>query len=239
MGGIPAGARVGIFAAMAPELRPLVRRLDLRPEASDGGRVFRGRAGDHAVVAAVTSIGTRAAAACASRLLDAEPVEHVCVLGVAGGIAPDLAIGALLDPDAVVDEATGALLHPTSAGVDAPHGLLLTTDRLYSSPADLARLRRAGYAAVDMETAAIGAAAHARGLGWSVFRAISDRAGDPRTDSRVLGLVNPDGTPDLRAALQFALIHPWRIPTLARLGRGMRLAVRASTDALLRALGAT
>lgn len=230
-------ARVAVIAAMLPELRPIRARFSLRAEALPSGRVYRGHAGSHALVAAVTSMGTRAAARVTAELLAAFPVDHVIVVGIAGGIDPGLRIGELVNPEEVFDETTGATVHPTPIGRATPRGRLLTTDTLHNDPEELEGLRRQGFVAVDMETAAIGAAAEARGLPWSVFRAISDFAGDPLVDGEVVGLARPDGSGDPAAVARFVLRRPWRIPKLVALGRGMQQAVRSSTDAVFRALG--
>jgi hypothetical protein len=87
-----------------------------------------------------------------------------------------------------------------------------------------------------METAAIAAVCERRGCAWSVFRAISDRAGDAAVDSDVLGLAGSDGAADLAALARFLLTRPWRIPGLVRLGRGMRLAANTAASAAVRAL---
>jgi nucleoside phosphorylase len=237
MDALQPGIRVAVVAAMQPELRPLVKRFGLRREAP-GPPVWRGRAASHELVAAVSSMGTRAATRCTERLLELHAVDHVCVVGIAGAIAPQLRIGELLHPEAVLDEDSGRRVHPKALGDATPRGVLLTTDALHRDPQSLERLRSHGYLAVDMETAAIGAVAEDRGLPWSVFRAISDHAGDPRLDQRVLGLARPDGTPEPAAIARLLIGRPWRVPTLVRLGRGMRAAVRASSHALFRALGA-
>lgn len=235
----PGRERLVVFAAMRPEIRPLVRRLRLRREPGSPTPLWRGRAADREWVACVTSMGTRAAAETASRVLDAERAGHVAVLGIAGGIDPRLRVGDLLDPAVVIDEASGARFHPDArtptgaAGTGAATGPLLTTDTLHNTPEALERLRRQGYAAVDMETAAIAAAAEARGIGWSVYRAVSDLAGDPDVDPAVVGLARPDGSPDPWAIGRTLIAHPGRIPRLAALGRGMRRAVRTATAALL------
>lgn len=227
-------ARVAVIAAMLPELRPILKRFALRPVGSE--HVYAGRIGSHDVVASVTSMGTEAATRATTRLLDAHAVDHVIVVGIAGGIEASLRIGDLVNPEVVVDEASGAEVHPTPLA-GTPRARLLTTDVLHNRPEDLERLRRDGFVAVDMETAAIGAVAEVRALPWSVFRAISDRAGDPGVDPAVVGLARPDGTPDLAALARFLLLRPWRVPQLAALGRGMNRAVRTSTDALAHALG--
>jgi hypothetical protein len=111
--------------------------------------------------------------------------------------------------------------------------VLLTTDVLHNQPEDLEEMIAEGIVAVDMETAAIGAVAEDRGIPWTAFRAISDRAGDPLVDAAVVGMSNADGSPNLPAVLRYVVTHPHRIPTLARLGKGMRAAVARSTAATL------
>jgi adenosylhomocysteine nucleosidase len=229
--------RVAVLAAMVPELEPIVRALRLERMPLEGARAFRGRAGDREVVAAVTSMGTRAAAAVTRSLLDASPVDHVVVVGICGGVDRRLAIGDLVLPEAVLDEASGASYRPTTLGPSPPRGTLMTTDVLHTDPAEMAGLMSRGIVAVDMETAAIGAASEERGIPWSVFRAVSDRAGDPDVDADLVGMSHADGTPDPWGVARFLLKHPLRIPKLARLGAGMRLAVRTSTTAVLTALG--
>lgn len=228
--------RVALLTAMVQELAPLVRGFSLRAHPRDFGRVYQGRAGTHDVVAAVTSMGTAAATRTAEPLLAAFRVDHVVVCGIAGGIDPALAVGDLVCPEVAILEATGKAVRATSLGPRAPSGRLLTTDTLYNDPASLARLRQEGYAAVDMETAAIAAVAEARGVPWTAFRAISDVAGDPLLDADVVGLSQPDGRANVPAVVRYVLTRPWRVPRLAVLGRGMRRAVRTSTHAVIEAL---
>jgi adenosylhomocysteine nucleosidase len=227
--------RVAILAAMVPELAPVVRGLALRPVAG-GARTYAGRAGAVEVVATVTTMGTRAAGDATRRLLDAYAVDHVVMLGVCGGIDRQLAIGELVAPELVVDEDSGGTFRPTPPGGAIARGTLLTTDRLHRDPAQLDALRSRGVVAVDMESAAVGAVAEARGIPWSVYRAVSDRAGDPDVDEELVAMSNPDGTARPAAVLRFVLRRPRRIVTLARLGAGLRAAVRSSTESVLAAL---
>jgi adenosylhomocysteine nucleosidase len=87
-----------------------------------------------------------------------------------------------------------------------------------------------------METAAVAAVCERRGCPWSVFRAISDRADDGAVDAAILGLAGPDGGPNLPALMRFLVTRPWRVPQLARLARGMRLAADRAASAASRAL---
>ncbi|HXK25909.1 MAG TPA: hypothetical protein VMS55_24800 [Myxococcota bacterium] len=227
---------VAILAPMEPELRPLVRPLGLRRDRA--AELWSGRLGGLEVVAAITGIGTGPAARTAERILDAAPIAHLVVVGVAGGIGPSVAIGDLVVPERVVDLATGAEATPSRLGPVAPRGALFTSDELQTEPALIARLERNGAVAIDMETAAIAAVCERRGCAWSVFRAISDRADDGTSDPVLLALAGPDGSGDLRAVARFLLRQPWRIPQLARLARGLRLATARAARATLDALAA-
>jgi adenosylhomocysteine nucleosidase len=226
---------IAILAAMVPELQPLVRALRLAPAPPLGARAFRGTHGAIDVVAAVTEMGTQAATDVTTRLLDATAVDHVLVVGICGAVARELAIGELIVPARVVDEASGCVLRPKPLG-GSPRGVLMTTDSLHTDPAVIARFAADGVIALDMETAAIGMVCAARGIPWSVLRAVSDRAGDPAVDADLVGMSNADGTPNPGTIARFLLSHPRRIPSLLRLGRGMRAAVKRSTAAALAAL---
>lgn len=230
--------RVAVVAAMASELRPMVRALGLRPWAAGGASALAGTVRGRDVVAVVTSMGTRAARAATRRLLDAAAVDHVLVVGICGGVDRRLGLGDLVSPERVVDEETGREYRPIPLGGAPVRGALLTTDVLHDDPAEVAALAARGFVAVDMETAAIGAESEARGIPWSVFRAVSDFAGDPQVDRELIGLSYPDGRANPRAIARFLLTHPQRIPKLVRLGAGMQRAVRGSTAAALAALAA-
>lgn len=227
--------RVAIVAAMVPELQPLARALGLTSADLPGARAYRGARDGTEIVATVTEMGTRAASDVTARLLDVAPADHVLVVGICGGIARDVAVGDLVTPLRVVDEASGHVLRPRPLG-GSPRGVLLTTDTLHTDPATIARLAAEDVVAVDMETAAIGMVCAARGIPWSVLRAVSDRAGDSAVDPELVGLSRADGTPSPRAIARFLLAYPGRIPSLIRLGGGMRAAVKRSTAAALDAL---
>lgn len=233
-----AGTRVAVLAAMTPELRPLVRRWRLERGPYRDVAVHRGRVGRHDVVAAVTCIGTAPAREVTQRVLSSFDVDHVVVVGVAGAVAPHLGIGELVVPEVAIDETTGHEVRPTPLHVNAS-GRLITTDVIYNDPGEVSRLAATGVVAVDMETAAIGAVAEEHGVPWSVFRAISDRAGDPGVDDDVVRLGGPDGSGDRRALAGYLATRPHALVKLARLGAGTRRAIATSTAHVDRALAGT
>ena len=233
----PAGARrIALLAPMRSELLPLVRLLALRRVGSGRHAFHSGAVGRVEVVAAQTGIGIRAAARAVERVLDSAAIDHVVVVGVAGGIGASVAIGDLVVPEVVVDLDTGARFRPARLGETPPRGTLLTSDGLLTDPAAFARFDREGAVAIDMETAAVAAVCERRGCPWSVFRSISDHTSDGSIDQAVFGMTGPDGEAKPVAVARFVLTQPWRIPQLARLARGLNLATNTAASAAVRAL---
>jgi adenosylhomocysteine nucleosidase len=223
---------IAFLAPMPVEMRPLANWLSLSPPQAG---LRKGRLGDRDVVAATTGIGPRLAAATTERLLESGDVEHVIVVGIAGGVDPELGIGDLVVPELVVSADTGKHYHPTPLGSVPSRGKLLTTGQLQTGPEILAQHLKEQVTAVDMETAAIAEVCDTHHVAWSVFRAISDTLADGIVDSSTLGMVRPDGTPDPRATLTYILRRPWRIPRLARLNRDTKRATTVAATAAIHA----
>jgi len=228
--------RVALLAPMRQELAPLVRKLGLRRSDEDGA-LHVGRTGGVEVVATTTGIGMAAAAAATERVLDALPIDHVMVVGIAGGVDAAQPIGALIAPELVVDGASGREHRPAQLGEAPPRGRLLSSDALVTGLDAAARLLREGVVGLDMETAAVAAVCERRGCPWSVHRAISDRVTDGTTDPAILALAGPDGSGDPGAIARYLLAKPWRIVRLARLARGSLRAADAAAEAAIRACG--
>jgi nucleoside phosphorylase len=199
--------------------------------------LHRGRIGGTEVLATRTGMGTAFATEVTDRLLDAFEVDHVIAIGIAGGVS-GVEIGQVLTPSVVIDGDGGAEYVPDApAGVTA-WGKLRTSNTFSVDPSLMARLAEQGIHAVDMETAAIGASARRHGCTWSVYRAISDRAGDELIEQDMFGMANPDGSPNVWAALRYLARRPWRLPHLIRLGRDAERAADAAAEAALRELRA-
>ncbi len=220
---------------MPMEVKPLVRRLSLRKERVGKLDVHSGALGSRPVVAIVTGMGTKLATEGLERLLDATAVERVVVVGITGALENETPIGTLVLPEVVVDSASGDEHRPAPLGGGTPAGRMWTTDTLTTDPGVLADLRARGVVSLDMETAALAAVCESRGIPWSVFRAISDRASDGTIDEEVFHLSNQDGTPNPRAVVRYFLRHPGRIGAMARMAKGARLATEKAADAAIAA----
>jgi adenosylhomocysteine nucleosidase len=226
-----AAKRVGMLAPMHHELAPIVRRLELE----DDGSVHRGRSGDREVVAMLTMMGMTAAADAARRMLELE-VDWVMVVGIAGGIDPDVvAIGDVIVPEVVVDRATGQSFRPSAGAGLGPRGVLSCGDELITDPPTLAQMAAEGVIAVDMETAAVAAVCAAGGCPWSAYRSISDFAGGGLVDDALFAMTRPDGTADTDALNRYLEENPGRIAALTQLAQDMTVATEAAADAAIRA----
>jgi adenosylhomocysteine nucleosidase len=226
---------VAFICAMPMELSPLVKKLSMTKADIDGVEVHRGTLDGREVVAIVTGMGTKLATEATERLLDATPVDRVVVVGITGAVENETPIGTLILPEVVVNSATGTEFRPEQLGEGTPHGKMWTGDVLLTDPDVIADLRTKGVVSLDMETAAIAESCERRGIPWSVFRVISDRASDGTVDEEVFRLSNQDGTPNGRAVARYFLKHPGRIPQMVRLAKGARLATRTAADAAIRA----
>ncbi len=224
---------------MRPELRPFVKAAGLQRApgpSSEGPVTFVGSVAGTEITAMMTGMGTAAATEVATRILELTEPDHLLIVGIAGGLDPTLRIGEVVVPDRVVGHTSGREHHPTPLGPTTPGRSLITTDDLIVDADVLAGFATAGFTAVDMETSAIAEVCESHDVPWTAFRGISDHGADDGIDNDVFGLSQPDGTADVAAVAKFVATRPWRVPTLARLGRNMQAAVNAAVAAALEAV---
>jgi adenosylhomocysteine nucleosidase len=229
-GGRP--GRVGLLAPMPSEFAPLVKAFTLERGAAG---YSSGRSGPIELVAGKTGIGTKLAAEATARMLDAHDVDHVMVVGIAGGMGRSR-VGDVVYPEVVVDKATGAEYTPSPLSDVLARGRLVTHDDFDMSDDERDALVADGFVAVDMETAAVAGVCEQRGVAWSAVRSISDLVGV--TPGDVLGLANADGTPNVGASIRYLVTKPWRIPRLVRLGLDSTRAANGAAKAAARVVNA-
>jgi nucleoside phosphorylase len=226
---------IAFVCAMPMELTPLVGMLSLTETEVNGTQLHAGTLAGRDVIAIVTGMGTQLAAAGTTRLLDAVPVRWVLVVGITGALESETPIGTLVLPEIVLNSETGNEFRPAPLGGGVPHGTMWTTNGLTTNLDDLAELRSRGVVSLDMETAAIAEVCEARGVPWSVFRVISDRANDGSVDEEVFHLSNQDGTPNRAAIEKYMAEHPERLPLMAQMAENATLAARVAAEAAVRA----
>jgi adenosylhomocysteine nucleosidase len=227
--------RFGILAPMPSELRPVVKAFGLRPGRSGDLDGHVGTVGAAEVVATTTGIGLERGAAATRRLLDGTDIDHVVVVGIAGGIGPSVGIADVVVPEVVTGWPDRAGHQPAPLGGLEPRGEIVSSDEYGYPPETIAAFIDSGVVAVDMETVAVAGLCAERGVPWSTVRAISDRADDDTVDEAVLDLAKPDGSPDVGASVRYLLRHPGRLPRLARLARDATAAASAAARTAARA----
>jgi len=230
---------IAFVCAMPMELSPLKRRLSLEKTRVGSLDAHVGELAGCPVVAIVTGMGTSLATRGVERLLEAMEVTRVVVVGITGAVEDETPIGSLILPEVVVDGASGAEFRPARLGHGSPEGKMWTSDHLITDPAVISGLRSEGVVSLDMETAAIARVCDRRGIPWSVFRSISDRATDGGVDEEVFHLSNQDGTPNAKAIASYVLRRPGRLPAMARMAKAAKLATERAADAALGALAAS
>jgi adenosylhomocysteine nucleosidase len=223
-----------MLAPMQPELQPIVRRLGLEGD----GSLYRGATGDGIeVVAMLTKIGMANGATAARRILEHD-VDHVMVVGIAGGVDRSVPIGEVVVPEVVIDRATGGRFRPSHVGSIAARGTLSCGDELITGQDELNSMAARGVVAVDMETAAVAAVCVGAACPWSVFRGISDYAGEGLVDDALFAMTRPDGTADPDVIARYLEENPDRKQVLVRLAHDTKLATEAAAAAAIDACSA-
>jgi adenosylhomocysteine nucleosidase len=225
--------RIGFLAPMDHELEPLVRMLSLEPVEGAPDKRHTALVDGVEFIATTTGIGMAAATGATERMLDDLAVEHVIVVGIAGGVAAGAEIGDVIVPAVVVDGPSGREHRPTPIGDLEPFGRIITSDELLVEPDAFARFEVDGVVALDMETSAVAAVCEDRGTPWSVFRSLSDRPSDGLVDQAIFELTNPDGSANVEALERYLASDPAAGDRLARLARDMEVATNAAAAAAI------
>jgi hopanoid-associated phosphorylase len=164
--------------------------------------------------------------------------------GVAGGLDPALAPGAVVIATSVCDEFSGQSTPADPAWVralmralpQAVSGALAGSDTAVATLADKAALHAAsGALAVDMESHIAARIARRHGLPFAACRVVIDPATRAVPPLALAGM-GSDGRTDVGAVMAGLLKSPWQLPALMRLGRDAS-AARGSLLALRRTVG--
>jgi len=155
-------------------------------------------------------------------LLEAQIGEArgVISIGIAGGLAPRLAVGEWVLADAIV---AGGTSMPTDRAwterlaarlPGTPRGLLLGADDVVADTAEKERLHRTtGALAVDMESHVAARVAERHRLPFAAARVVSDPAHRALPPAARIAM-KPDGRIDATAVLRSVMARPAQLPAL-------------------------
>ena len=190
-------AQIAIIAALPREVATLVRGT-----AADAALVKRGvwlYRMEGAVVVAAGMGAERAAVAVEA----AGEAEMLISTGLAGGCAPGVVAGSVMEAGVVVDARTGERFV-----AEAETGVTLATASSIASVSEKARLAESyGAALVDMEAATVARLAEARGLKFRAVKAISDEFDFEMKELAKFG--TPDGQFREAAFGLHVALRPW------------------------------
>jgi hopanoid-associated phosphorylase len=169
----------------------------------------------------------------------AQGCAGIVSFGTAGGLAPDLAPGAVILADAVEGPAGRMLTDAvwqarlaeslTGTGLTVRRGVLASVRAPLAGAADKAALhQRNGALGVDMESHLAGAWAQRQGVPFAVCRVLVDPAWRSLPRAAIVGL-RDDGTTALAPILRELARDPAQLGALLRLAGDARHARRAMT----------
>jgi adenosylhomocysteine nucleosidase len=215
--------RTAIIAAMAGELKPLVRGW--KRERVDGVDVWKHR-DDNLYVAACAGAGQAAATRAFAAVERDAPVDLVFSYGWVGALRADISAGAALNAAGVIDARTGERFRcEAGAGEE-----WLVTSPIVADEGEKLRLAAAyGAGLVDMEAAAVARLAQMRGIPFYCIKGVSDGLGARLPDfNRFIGT---DGRFELARFVLFVLARPKYWSELIRMGENSRKASEAMAKA--------
>jgi adenosylhomocysteine nucleosidase len=201
-------------AALPREAAAIAKGWERESLASHGRTWPVWRRGEAAVIAVGT--GYERAFLGTNVLIESLRPEVVTSIGFAGSVDPSLRAGDLFLPDEVIWPKDGSRL-----AVAGGSGTLVTCEEVAGAGQKQALRERFSAQAVDMEAAAVGAAARRAGVGFRVAKAISDEAGDEM--EFLAPFTEADGF-RLWGFLGYVALRPWLWSAVRRLARNSRRA---------------
>lgn len=229
-----ADAQHVVVAPLDAELRPFLREIAGRRErALPDGAIFRGRWAERDVVAAVIGDGAGRAARGLEELITRYRPRRLLLIGVAGGLSPELSVAELVRASRVVEMPPQG--EPSGWSVPGGgDGTIVAGDRILASSEEKAalwhRLGEPSKAVVDLESAAFARLADHVGAVWTVVRAVTD----PQGEDLPLDLVaaSDDGGHVVRGrVVRQLLARPAALGQVQRLRRRLRLCAEALASA--------
>ena len=252
--------RVAIIAAMAGELKPLVRGW--RHERRNGVELWRWKFDEGEWVAACAGAGVDAAMRAFAEVERDGAIDLVISVGWVGALSEELEAGRGYEVSGVIDARTGERFETEELEVTERNGVVYShpSDKnkdvarvghpgpsqslvghpdlwLVTSPkvADEVEKRRlaATYGAelVDMEAAGVARLAAMRAIPFYCVKGVSDGIHDQLPDFN--RFISDEGQFQLARFILFVLIRPWHWSALMRMGENSKKAALGIRESLL------
>jgi adenosylhomocysteine nucleosidase len=216
--------RIGIIAALAGELKPLVRGWSRQ---SDGA--FLNQHKDVAVIAVARGMGASRAEQAVAIAETHGPLDALVSTGWAGGASCGIQPGTAYEVGEVIDAATGERY---AASTSASPIKLVTLDHVAGRDEKRHIAETYGASLVDMEAAAIARLARAKGIPFYCWKTVTDIATEELPDFNFF----LDDEKQLRTGrlATYALTRPRYVAPLLRMGKNGRSGADALGQTLRR-----
>lgn len=223
-----------VVAPLAEEVAPFVKRMaGRRVVATADLTLFEGEIAGTGVLAAIVGDGAPRAARGLARLFEETTPARILLIGVAGGLSPDLAVGDVVGALSVQTPG-GERLDPSRPPDAAVAGRVLSIPVILGSAEEKRalwnELGRPARTVIDLESSTFVHHASAVGLSWAVVRAISD----PQCEDLPLDfsrLSDGDGHVDRTRVIWSLLRHPAALGALIELRRRVKYCAIRLSDA--------
>jgi len=217
--------RTAIIAAMAGELKPLVRGWE--HERRDGVELWRWRFDEGVWIAACAGAGRQAATRAFAEIEKDGRINSAVSIGWVGALKEDAKPGKAYKVSGAIDSQTGERF---SVAQWSQERLVVTSPRV----ADAAEKRRLAEAynadLVDMEAAAVARLAAMRGIPFYCFKGVSDGFSENLIDFNKF--ISPEGQFEMGRLLSYVLPRPWHWPSLVRMGENSKQASQSIAECL-------
>jgi adenosylhomocysteine nucleosidase len=218
--------RIAIIAAMAGELKPLVRGWPR--ESRHGVDLWRRRHGERDWIAACAGIGVAAAKRAFEEIEKDGAIDSVFSIGWAGALREELAAGQAYRVSGVIDAHTGDRFSIAGQSAEC---WLVTSDRVADQAEKRQLANTYGAGLVDMEAAGVARQAAMRGLPFYCIKGVSDGFSGQLPDFN--GFIAKNGQFQSAQFMFFAMLRPWLWPALMRLGQNSKKAAEGIKESLL------
>lgn len=208
--------RLGVIAALAGELKPLVEGWE-RTALPRGASYAQTRNGVE-TIAVYCGMGRESAALACMQAMEGGPLAAIVSIGWAGALSAGIRTGQAFRVSDVVDAATGERYVTESAGEARQEILKLVTARRVVPKSEKRQLaENYGAMLVDMEAATVARLARTRKIPFYCYKAVTD------SSEEVLPDLNPyisrDGQMQMGRLIASLLVRPHYWPGLVRMGR--------------------
>jgi adenosylhomocysteine nucleosidase len=218
--------RIAIIAAMAGELKPLVRGWP--HESLHSVDLWRWRHGENDWIAACAGVGVDAAKRAFGEIEQDGAVDSVFSIGWAGALREEFAPGQAYRVSGIIDARTGDRFSVAGSSAEC---WLVTSDGVANQAEKRQLAATYGAGLVDMEAAGVARQAAMRGIPFYCIKGVSDGFSDRLPDFNRFISVN--GQFQSVQFIIFATLRPWHWPALMRLGQNSRNAAQGIRAALL------